>query len=134
MWSMLQALLALGLVVGLLVFLGRAARGRRSLLGDRGVGPIRVGQRISLAPKASLFVIEAGDRQILVGLAGSQMRLIAELPAGEAVNQISPEIIDLSHSTDPESELFDTWGVSRPAVPGESIFAGLKRLVVRDKS
>lgn len=76
--AMLQMLWALLIVLGLILILYWLAR-RRFGMGGAGSGEIRVLEQRHLMPKASLALIEVRDRQLLVGITGERIALLADL-------------------------------------------------------
>jgi flagellar biogenesis protein FliO len=72
--SALSLIGALGLAWLLLRALGKRGAGLSS-------GPLRVVQRLSLEPRARLYVVQAGERTLLIGAAdGAAPTLLTELP------------------------------------------------------
>src|SRR5271170_4155547 len=87
-----RMILVLGLIIGLIVVLGRY--GRKRQLGGGGHGKKPVGQidilsRRSLGRHVSLLVVRVADQTVLVGQSGQQITLLAELNGDEWV-QVAP--------------------------------------------
>ncbi|MCI2974651.1 MAG: flagellar biosynthetic protein FliO [Ferrimicrobium sp.] len=135
MGSIATALVALAAVIGLIVVMGKVAKRRTlgSVGADRGRGPIKVTQRVALGQKANIFVIDAGDKRLLIGVSGTQLQLLGELD-GELTPEEPVEVLDLSTIDDPERELIAAWG-SRTngdiwhGRQKESVVAGVRRLL-----
>ncbi|MHB8189196.1 MAG: flagellar biosynthetic protein FliO [Ferrimicrobium sp.] len=105
-------ILALSLVVGIVVSLGRLARSRRSVVGLAGGfadKTLRVTQRASVGQKASVAIVTIESRRFLLGITSSQVRLVAEI-AGEDPSTNDVEVLDLASAGDPEGELLSKWG------------------------
>ncbi|MCL5973083.1 MAG: FliO/MopB family protein [Ferrimicrobium sp.] len=134
MGSIATALLALAAVIGLIVVMGRIAKRRTigSLGSERGHGPLKVTQRVALGQKANIFVLDAGEKRLLIGVSGTQLALLGELEA-ETVSQEPVEVLDLSKIEDPERELLATWGRTNNDIwhgrQKESVVAGIRRLL-----
>jgi flagellar biogenesis protein FliO len=70
-----------GLLLGLRLALVAAGRAR---FGSPGRGRLlRIADSLGIGPGASLCVVEAGGRRLLLGVTQSRLSLLAELPAGD---------------------------------------------------
>ncbi len=126
MGTILQAVVSLAVVLGIIVLLARSARSRRlGLAGNSGSGAVKVVQRVALAPKAALYVVDTVAGRLLVGATTGAINLLAELPSPSGEGSV--DVIDLSGVQDPESTLADAWG-RRQAFKRESLYQGLVRL------
>ena len=77
-----RMILVLGLIIGLIVVLGRFGRKRQLGLGGHGkkpVGQIEILSRRSLGRHVSLLVVRVANQTLLVGQSGQQVTLLAEL-------------------------------------------------------
>ncbi len=127
MGTIFQALISLAVVLGIIVLLARSARSRRlGLAGNPGAGAVKVVQRVTLAPKSALYVVETASGRLLVGASPGAINLLAELPP--PLKEESIDVIDLSGVSDPERTLADAWGKRQP-LGRESLFQGVARLV-----
>ena len=135
MGSVITGLLAFGGVIGLIVVMGKVAKRKRlgQVGADRGRGPLKVTQRIALGQKANIFVIDAGEKRLLVGVSGTQLQLLGELGAELAADDDPVEVLDLSMTEDPERELLAAWGRTNSDIwhgrQKESVVAGVRRLL-----
>ncbi|MGC9155795.1 MAG: FliO/MopB family protein [Ferrimicrobium sp.] len=134
MGSIASALLALGAVIALIVGMGKVAKRRRiGMVGaERGHGPLKVTQRVALGQKANIFVLDAGEKRLLIGVSGTQLQLLGELGV-ELTPEEPVEVLDLSMIEDPERELLATWGRTNGDIwhgrQKESVVAGIRRLL-----
>jgi flagellar biogenesis protein FliO len=115
MGQLLQALVALALVLGLVVLLGKVAGRRIGRVGaEAKSGPLRVVQRLPLGAKSFLLVVQGGDRRWLVGVGPEGFQTLAEL---DRVADEEVEVLDLRDAEDPAAALMATWGSGRESVP-----------------
>jgi flagellar protein FliO/FliZ len=79
-----QAMLALGLIVSLL--LGTAWLARK-VSGGKGFGQagMRVVGGVALGPRERIVLVEVGDTWLVVGIVPGQIRTLHTLPKGEAL-------------------------------------------------
>lgn len=123
MGSLIQALVALAMVLALVVVLGKlAARRLGRVRPDPGTGPVKVTQRIPLGNKSHILVVVAGGRRFLIGAGPHGLRTLGEFDPLEEEDEV--EVLDLRDATDPAAALMATWGKERESVP-----AALLRLV-----
>jgi flagellar biogenesis protein FliO len=76
--------LSLGLMLALVVGGGYGVRRYlldRPLLGKRDTATLRVLSRVSITPKAGVALVEVPGKILVVGLTGSAMTLLGEVPA-----------------------------------------------------
>jgi flagellar biogenesis protein FliO len=134
MGSVITGLLAFAGVIGLIVAMGKVAKRRRigQVGADRGHGPLKVIQRVALGQKANIFVLDAGEKRLLIGVSGTQLQLLGELGT-ELASDEPVEVLDLSRTEDPERELLATWGSTNSNIwhgrQKESVVAGVRRLL-----
>jgi flagellar biogenesis protein FliO len=134
MGSVITGLLAFAGVIGLIVAMGKVAKRRRigQVGADRGHGPLKVIQRVALGQKANIFVLDAGEKRLLIGVSGTQLQLLGELGAELAADE-PVEVLDLSMTEDPERELLAAWGRTNGDIwhgrQKESVVAGVRRLL-----
>lgn len=96
--SLLQSLLALG-AVGLLSWLVLRWGARRGF--GRHRGHIKVVERVPLDARRALYLIEIGQRKLLIGAGEGALALLAELESGE--------LPPLPANASPLSDLFSRW-------------------------
>lgn len=125
--SALGALLRVGLslaVIAAMVWLAGRIALRRGAVRPSGAGMTVVARR-SLGRRASLVVVEAGGRQLLVGVTEQQVSLVAELDRPERLPEPSMEpTIEVA-----EGEPIDLRPHRGPGTGG--IVASLRELTVR---
>ena len=122
MGQLLQALVALAVVLGLVVLLGRVASRRLGRVGaDAKSGPVRVVQRLPLGAKSFLLVVQGGGRRWLVGVGPQGFHTLGEFDREE---DDEVEVLDLRDAADPAAALMATWGAER-----ESVAHALRRLL-----
>lgn len=79
-----QAILALGLIVGLLAgtaWLARKVTGGKGF----GQGGMRVIGGVALGPRERIVLVEAGDTWLVIGIVPGQIRTLHTMPKGEAM-------------------------------------------------
>jgi flagellar biosynthetic protein FliO len=87
-----RMILVLGLIIGVIVVLGRYGRKRQlgvSGPGKKPTGQIEILSRRSLGRHVSLLVVRVANQTLLVGQSGQQVTLLAEL-TGEQWVQAEP--------------------------------------------
>lgn len=89
LWSILQTIFALTLVVGLMFATAWFAR---KLGGDRRFGneAIKIVGGIALGPRERVMLLEIGDEWLVVGVIPGQIRTLHRLPKGAIPNPEPP--------------------------------------------
>lgn len=80
--SYVQALLALGVIVALLVgtaWLARKVSGGKGF----GQGGMRIVGGVALGPRERIVLVEAGDTWLVIGIVPGQIRTLHTMPKGE---------------------------------------------------
>jgi flagellar protein FliO/FliZ len=91
--SYLQALLALGVIVALLVgttWLARKISGGKGF----GHGGMRIVGGVALSPRERIVLVEAGDTWLVVGIVPGQIRTLHTMPKGQALPEGLPPSAD----------------------------------------
>lgn len=80
--AFLQAVLGLGLIIGLLLLLAFLAR---KFLGGKGFGQggLKLLGGVALGPRERIVLVEAGDQWLVVGIVPGQIRTLHTMPKGE---------------------------------------------------
>ena len=79
--AFLQAVLGLGLIIGLLLLFAFLAR---HFLGGKGFGQgnLKLLGGVALGPRERIVLVEAGDQWLVVGIVPGQIRTLHTLPKG----------------------------------------------------
>lgn len=91
--SYLQAMLALGVIVALLVGTAWLAR---KITGGKGFGQggMRVVGGVALGPRERIVLVEAGDTWLVIGIVPGQIRTLHTMPKGESLGEGLPPAAD----------------------------------------
>jgi flagellar protein FliO/FliZ len=86
----LQAVLALGLIIALLLGITWLAR---KVTGGKGFGQggLKVVGGVALGPRERLVLIEAGDTWLVIGVVPGQIRTLHQMPKGSLVSESLPD-------------------------------------------
>lgn len=76
--AIVQMVWALLVVVGIILILFAIAR-KRFGLGQAGPGAIKIVEMRHLMPKSTLALVEVRDRELLLGIGGGKIELLADL-------------------------------------------------------
>lgn len=91
--SYVQALLALGVIVALLIgtaWLARKVTGGKGF----GQGGMRIVGGVGLGPRERIVLVEAGDTWLVIGIVPGQIRTLHTMPKGESLPEGLSSVVD----------------------------------------
>lgn len=94
--AFLQAVLGLGLIIGLLLLFAFLAR---HFLGGKGFGQgnLKLLGGLALGPRERIVLVEAGDQWLVVGIVPGQIRTLHSMPKGELPPATAMSPLPFSH-------------------------------------
>lgn len=94
--AFLQAVLGLGLIIGLLLLFAFLAR---KFLGGKGFGQggLKLLGGVALGPRERIVLVEAGDQWLVVGIVPGQIRTLHSMPKGETAAESTTPPPPFSH-------------------------------------